>query len=151
MERGNRIGARGDTGFVYRSSFLVKGSTSALEGWAVLYTATPQKGLTRFSDESRHEGLIHLSTIDPLRGGNRRLYTTSGAQLHKQLGGSREGNKLPQEQSSQIVTKRSRYCKEYLDRRILQVNGEELMRLIRDADGCDLLLQFPQRTRASGG
>ena len=101
MERGNRSGARGDTRFVYYSSFLVKGSTSALEEWAVLYTATPQKGLTRFSDESRHEGLIHLSTMDSLRGGNRRLYTTSGAQLHNQLGGSREGNKLPQEQSNQ--------------------------------------------------
>ena len=42
--------------------------------------------------------LIHLSTIGTLRGGYRCLYTTSGAQLHKQLGGSRNDNKLPQEQ-----------------------------------------------------
>ena len=100
MERGNHSEARGDTGFVYRSSFLVKGSTSALEGWAVLRPPR-HKDLTRFSDESRHEGLIHLSTMDSLRGGNQRLYTTSRAQLHNQLGGSREGNKMPQEQSNQ--------------------------------------------------
>ena len=100
MERGNRSEACGDTGFAYRSSFLVKGSTSPLEGLAVLRPPC-HKGLTRFSDESHHEGLIHLSTKDSLRGGNRRLYTTSGAQLHNQLGGSREGNKLPQEQSNQ--------------------------------------------------
>ena len=44
------------------------------------------------------KGLIHLSTIGTLQGGNRRLYTTSGAQLHNQIGGSRNDNKLPQEQ-----------------------------------------------------
>ena len=101
MERGNRSEARGDMGFVYRSSFLVKGSMSALEGWAVLRPPRHRKASPYSPMDLATKGLIHLSTIGSLRGGNRHLYTTSGAQLHNQLGGSREGNKLPQEQSNQ--------------------------------------------------
>ena len=51
-------------GYDSRSSFLVKGSTSTLEGCGATKANQRHKGLTLFSGEQRHEGLAHA----PLSG-----------------------------------------------------------------------------------
>ena len=93
-------GARGDTRDDSRSSFLLRGSTSTLEGCG------RHKGLTLFSGEQRHKGLAHVSTKGFPRGGNRAFTRFLGHTSTTKLETANSSNNTIKTRSNQVTTTR---------------------------------------------
>ena len=82
-DRNNRSGSTRRHEDDSRSSFLVKGSTSTLEGCGTTKVNQRHKGLTLFSDEPRHKGLVHAPLSGALGGSTTPLHKEWGT--HPQL------------------------------------------------------------------